>query len=265
MLRRALEVNAPELPRGRKPMPPRIGAELLIRCGQILIGPMVVETERRCRGQRYHMVALALRRDGYTERHLVGASDGRLYEVHPLRDVRAVEPHSLQRDGAKQRRALRHRGRRIHAAVDRLPRQKNAPDLRRRVVRALAELFDVAVQLVAQCLQPSDELRQVNGIVKIPANFIQRQVEVLKDADGADLGERVDGVITVPGGALLDVRLHQTALLVVEQDAAGDADGLRDLADREQIRTFPHKVSEFCAESTCIAPGCTVYDSVYGK
>ena len=132
VLRRALEINAAELPRGREPMPPRVGAELLLCGGQILIGPVVVETERRRRGQRYHMVALALRRDGYTERHLVGASDGRLYEVHPLRDVRAVEPHRLQRRGVKQRRALRHRGCRIHAAVDRLLRQKNAPDLRRR-------------------------------------------------------------------------------------------------------------------------------------
>ena len=101
----------------------------------------------------------------------------------------------------------------------------------------------MAVQLVAQRLQPPDELRQVNGIVKIPANFIQRQAEVLKDADGADLDERVDGVVAVSGGAVLDVRLHQTALLVVEQDAAGDADGLRDLADGEQIRIFSHDPS----------------------
>lgn len=65
----------------------------------------------------------------------------------------------------------------------------------------------MAVQLVAQRLQPPDELRQVNGIVKIPANFIQRQAEVLKDADGADLDEGVDGVVAVSGGAVLDVRL----------------------------------------------------------
>ena len=188
-------------------MLPRVGAELFLRGGQVLIGPVVVETERRRRGQRYHMVARAPRRDGRAGRNLAGSRDGRLHKVHPLCDVRAVEPHSLQRRGVKQRRALRQRRRRIHAAVDRLPRQKNAPDLRRRVVRALAELFDVAVQLVAQRLQPPDELRQVNGIVKIPANFIQRQAEVLKDADGADLDEGVDGVITVPGGTLLDVRL----------------------------------------------------------
>ena len=67
VLRRALEINVAELPRGREPMPPRIGAELFLRGGQVLIGPVVVETERRRRGQRYHMVALALRRDGYTE------------------------------------------------------------------------------------------------------------------------------------------------------------------------------------------------------
>ena len=113
-------------------MPPRIGAELLLCGGQILIGPVVVETERRRRGQRYHMVALALRRDSRAECDLLRVCNGRLHKAHPLRDVRAVEPHRLQRGGVEQRRALRHRGRRIHAAVDRLLRQKNAPDLRRR-------------------------------------------------------------------------------------------------------------------------------------
>ena len=132
VLRRALEINVAELPRGREPMPPRIGAELLLRGGQILIGPVVVETERRRRGQRYHMVALALRRDSRAECDLLRVCNGRLHKVHPLCDVRAVELHRLQRRGMEQRRALRHRGRRIHAAVDRLPRQKNAPDLRRR-------------------------------------------------------------------------------------------------------------------------------------
>ena len=132
VLRRALEINAAELPRGREPMPPRVGAELLRRGGQVLIGPVVVEAERRRRGQRYHMVALALRRDSRAECDRLRVCNGRLHKVHPLCDVRAVEPHSLQRDGARQSRALRHRGRRIHAAVDRLPRQKNAPDLRRR-------------------------------------------------------------------------------------------------------------------------------------
>ena len=132
VLRRALEINAAELPRGREPMPPRVGAELLLCGGQILIGPVVVETERRRRGQRYHMVALALRRDSRAECDLLRVCNGRLHKVHPLRDVRAVEPHRLQRGGVEQRRALRHRGRRIHAAVDRLLRQKNAPDLRRR-------------------------------------------------------------------------------------------------------------------------------------
>ena len=39
------------------------------------------------------------------------------------------------------------------------------------------------------------------------SNFIQRQAEVLKDADGADLDEGVDGVVAVSGGAVLDVRL----------------------------------------------------------
>ena len=41
VLRRALEINAAELPRGREPMPPRVGAELLLRGGQALIGPVV--------------------------------------------------------------------------------------------------------------------------------------------------------------------------------------------------------------------------------
>ena len=132
VLRRAFQINAAELPRGREPMPPRIGAELLLRGGQVLIGPVVVETERRRRGQRYHMVALALRRDSRAECDLLRACNGRLHKVHPLCDVRAVEPHRLQRGGVEQCRALRHRGRRIHAAVDRLLRQKNAPDLRRR-------------------------------------------------------------------------------------------------------------------------------------
>ena len=132
VLRRAFQINASERPLGREPMPPRVGAELFLRGGQVLIGPVVVETERRRRGQRYHMIALALRRDSRAECDLLRVCDGRLHKVHPLCDVRAVEPHSLRRDGAKQSRALRHRGRRIHAAVDRLPRQKNAPDLRRR-------------------------------------------------------------------------------------------------------------------------------------
>ena len=132
VLRRALEINAAELPRGREPMPPRIGAELLLRGGQILVSPVVVEAERRRRGQRYHMVALALRRDSRAECDLLRVCNGRLHKVHPLCDVRAVEPHRLQRRGVKQRRVLRQRRRRIHAAVDRLPRQKNAPDLRRR-------------------------------------------------------------------------------------------------------------------------------------
>ena len=132
VLRRAFQINASERPLGRESVPPRVGKELFLRGGQVLIGPVVVETERRRRGQRYHMIALALRRDSRAERGLVGLRDGGLHKVHPLCDVRAVEPHSLQRDGAKQRRALRRRGRRIHAAVDRLPRQKNAPDLRRR-------------------------------------------------------------------------------------------------------------------------------------
>ena len=132
VLRRAFQINASERPLGRESVPPRIGAELLLRGGQILIGPVVVETERRRRGQRYHMVALALRRDSRAECDLLRVCNGRLHKVHPLCDVRAVEPHRLQRGGVEQRRALRHRGRRIHAAVDCLPRQKNAPDLRRR-------------------------------------------------------------------------------------------------------------------------------------
>ncbi|MFR0798549.1 MAG: hypothetical protein ACLSHJ_07225 [Oscillospiraceae bacterium] len=92
----------------------------------------MVETERRRRGQRYHMVALALRRDSRAECDLLRVCNGRLHKVHPLCDVRAVEPHRLQRGGVEQRHALRQRRRRIHAAVDRLLRQKNAPDLRRR-------------------------------------------------------------------------------------------------------------------------------------
>ena len=50
VLRRAFEINAAELPLGREPMPPRVGAELFLRGGQILVGPVVVEAERRRRG-----------------------------------------------------------------------------------------------------------------------------------------------------------------------------------------------------------------------
>ena len=47
VLRRAFQINASELPRGRELMPPRIGAELLLRGGQILIGPVGVSPCRR--------------------------------------------------------------------------------------------------------------------------------------------------------------------------------------------------------------------------
>ncbi len=132
VLRRAFEINASERPLGREPMLPRVGAELFLCGGQVLVGPVVVETERRRRGQRLDILTRAPRRDGRAGRNLAGSRDGRLHKVHPLCDVRAVEPHRLQRGGVEQRRVLRQRRRRIHAAVDRLPRQKNAPDLRRR-------------------------------------------------------------------------------------------------------------------------------------
>ena len=132
VLRRALEINAAELPRGREPMLPRVGAELFLRGGQVLVSPVVVEAERRRRGQRLDILTRALRRDSRAECDLLRVCNGRLHKVHPLCDVRAVEPHRLQRRGVKQRRVLRQRRRRIHAAVDRLLRQKNAPDLRRR-------------------------------------------------------------------------------------------------------------------------------------
>lgn len=52
VLRRAFEINASERPLGREPMLPRVGAELFLCGGQVLVGPVVVETERRRRGQR---------------------------------------------------------------------------------------------------------------------------------------------------------------------------------------------------------------------
>ena len=50
VLRRAFQINASERPLGREPMLPRVGAELFLRGGQALIGPVVVETERGVAG-----------------------------------------------------------------------------------------------------------------------------------------------------------------------------------------------------------------------
>ena len=112
-------------------MPPRIGAELLLRGGQVLIGPVVVETERGVAGNVSTYSPVLPGGTVAQDATSPGQRDGRLHKVHPLCDVRAVEPHSSSATARSSavRSATVDAG---YAAVDRLPRQKNAPDLRRR-------------------------------------------------------------------------------------------------------------------------------------
>lgn len=193
----------------------------------------MIEAEGRRGGQQHHVLPSALRRDGHAERGLAGAADAGLHEVHLLREVRAVEPHRLQRGAAEQRRPLGDGGCRIHTAVHGLLRQADALHLRRLRVGALLQPFDLTVQLVPQRLQPPDQRRQLEGAVKIFAYLAEGQTQVLQDADGAELHKSVDGIIAVPGGTVPDVRPDEAELLVIEEGAARDAERSRQFADRK--------------------------------
>ena len=242
MLGRALQIDAPDGARRGQTPRLRAGEETLRRAGQRLIRPVVIETERLHGGQQRHMLAPALRRNGHAERDLVRPVDERLHQIQPVGDIRAVEPHPLQRGAAQQRCPLRDAGRRVHPAVHGLRRQPYQLHLRHIRAGPLPQALDVAVQLVPQRLHPPDQRRQVERIVKVPPYVAEGQAQRLQDADGPYLHKGVDGVVAVARGAVLGVRTDQAELLVIEDGAARDAQRPTDFANRKQISVFFHKI-----------------------
>lgn len=231
MLRRPLQIDVAKGAAGCFVVRAGVVHKLPRDGGQRLVGAVMVKAERPGRRQRLDKFAMTFRRDGHAERYLGGTVDRIFHEVHSLGDVRAVGAHGRERGISEQHRLFRHGRGLIGAAIDGLPGKTDIPDLRGRAVCALAQLFDMAIQLIPQQLQPADQRRQGEGAVKVAADLAEGQPEVLEDADGADLGEGVNGIVTVARGAVLDVRLDQPKLLIVKDDAAGDADGPCDLAD----------------------------------
>ena len=63
--------------------------------------------------------------------------------------------------------------------------------------------------------------------------FHPEKAQILKDADAAQLREAVDGIVAVAGSAFLDIRLNQSALLIVENDAACHTECFCNFANRK--------------------------------
>ena len=240
-LGRPLQVNAAHLPRGRETVLPRIVEKQPCRGRQSFVRPVVVEAESWRGGQQLHALPLALRGDRHAEGHLLRPLDVGFHQIHTVGEIRAVEPHPLHGGAPQELCPLRHAGRGKGSAVDGLPGGEDLLHLRRLRVGAFLKPLNIAVQLVAQPLQPPDHLRQVEGVVQIVPHVAQRQPQALQNADGSKLHKGVDGVVTVSLRPLLRVRTDQPELLIVEDGAAGDAQRFCHLSDGKQIVVFFHK------------------------
>ena len=121
----------------------------------------------------------------------------------------------------------------IAAAVDALPLQPDGLNLCLACLHPFIQLLDVQIQLIAQLFQTANQRQNIGGIVEIGADFIQRKPQILKAADAAQLREAVDGIVAVAGSTFLYIRLNQSALLIVENDAACHTECFCNFANRK--------------------------------
>ena len=166
-------------------------------------------------------------------------------------------PHGLQSCVAEQNGLVRHVIAAVGAAIYELLRQLQLLDLSGGYLGPLVQLFDIEIQLVPHFLHPANERHQIRGIVVVVPDLIQRQSQILQTADAPQLGKGVNGVVAVVGGVIPLIRLDQPPFLIVEDDAAGHAQCLGDLANGKQLVIAFHKKPRSQKESSCCI-------SVYG-
>ena len=84
---------------------------------------------------------------------------------------------------------------------------------------------------------------QIRGIVVVIPDLIQRQSQILQTANAPQLGKGINGIVAVVGGVIPLIRLDQPPFLIVEDDAAGHAQCLGNLANGKQLVIAFHKKS----------------------
>ena len=86
-----------------------------------------------------------------------------------------------------------------------------------------------------------DHRQKINRVIIIPPYLVQRQPQILQNADVADFSKGINGVIAVPGISLLDIGTDQTVLLIIQDHAPCHARRTGDFPDREQLLSLRHK------------------------